>query len=79
MVYTEKIKLDRRPNMTLFDYFEEWASGLPSFLDCDYYYHLTAVKILGDILEETEEERRNYDEQRAEKRLTQLLFREIYK
>lgn len=79
VVYEEKQKYDLRKNLTLYDYFEEWCSGLPSFLDCDYYYHCTAVDILGNILEETESEKSRYTEQQAETMLTKLMFREIYK
>ncbi len=79
VVYEEKIKHDLRKNLTKYEYFEEWLSGLPSFLDGDFYYHCTAVETLGNILEETEEEKSRFTEQQAEKRLTQLLFREIYK
>lgn len=54
---------------SLQDLFEEWAQGLPSILDCCYYYNRSAVKDLGDILEQTEEERNKYTEQQAEKLL----------
>ena len=59
-------------------FFKEWASGLPSALDTTYYYNISAVDLLGDILEETEEERNRYTEMQAEEMLTKLLFREIY-
>lgn len=57
--------------------FEEWAAGLPAILDTRYYYNVSAVDLLGDMLEETAEERAKYDESDAEHLLTYLIFREI--
>lgn len=58
--------------------FEEWASGLAlGNLFC--YYYMSAVDILGDILEETEAERSRYTEEAAENLLTSLIYREIMK
>ena len=59
--------------------FEEWASGLAMCGMFDYWYHVTAVKILGDILEETDEERNRFEESDAEKMLTSLIYREVMK
>ena len=59
-------------------FFKEWASGLPSALDTTYYYNISAVDLLGGILEETDEERNRYTEMQAEEMLTKLLFNEIY-
>ena len=59
--------------------FFEWCQGLPSIIDTCYYYNRSAVKDLGDILEETEEERNKYTEQQAEERLTHLIYRELFK
>ena len=59
-------------------FFKEWAAGLPSALNTLYYYNISAVDLLGDILEETEEERNRYTEMQAEEMLTKLLFNEIY-
>ena len=59
--------------------FKEWCSGLPSILDTCYFYNRSAVKDLGDILEETEEERNKYTEAEAEEMLTRLIYREIRK
>lgn len=58
--------------------FQDWCSGLPSILDCGYYYNRSAVEDLGKILEETEEEKRKYSESEAERMLTHLMFREIF-
>ena len=50
-------RLRRAPYMiNSCDFFKGWASGLPSGMPFDYFYR-PAVPVLGDILEETEEER----------------------
>lgn len=59
--------------------FTEWCKGLPSLLDTCYYYNRSAVEDLGNILEETEEERNRYSEEQAEMLLTHLIFRELDK
>ena len=56
--------------------FTEWAQGLPCGGLFDYYLH-SAVDDLGEILEETEEERNRYTEQQAERTLSYLIYREI--
>lgn len=51
-------------------------AGLPSFLGTyKYYYSGSAIDVLGDILEQTEEERNRYTEAEAEKCMTYLLYR----
>lgn len=57
--------------------FMDWASGLPSVLDCCYYYNRSAVNDLGAILEETESEKARYNEAQAESLLTSLIYREL--
>lgn len=57
--------------------FVEWCAGLPSIIDTCYYYNRSAVTDLGDILEETEEERNRYTEAQAEETLSRLIYREI--
>ena len=57
--------------------FIEWAAGLPSILDTCYYYNRSAVDDLGEILEETEQEKARFTEQDAESRLTYLIYREL--
>ena len=59
--------------------FTEWCAGLPSIIDTCYYYNRPAVDDLGDILEETAEERAKYTEADAERVLTYLIYREIKK
>lgn len=70
-------KWDTRLHYTEAEAFENWASGLPSTLDTCYYYNRPAIDDLGDILEETAEERARFDEMQAEKMLTYLIYREI--
>jgi hypothetical protein len=57
--------------------FESWTSGLPSILDCCYWYNRPAVDDLGNILDQTKEERNKYSEESACKMLTKLIYREI--
>ena len=60
-----------------YDIFKSWAQGLAlGGLFC-YYYNRSAVDDLGDILEETPEERAKYSEQEAEEMLTKLIYREM--
>lgn len=58
--------------------FAEWSQGLPCGGLFDYYLH-SAVRDLGDILQESEEERSKYTEEQAEKVLTYLIYREVMK
>lgn len=57
--------------------FTDWCSGLPSILDTCYYYNRSAVDDLGAILEESENEKARYTEEKAENLLTYLIYREI--
>lgn len=75
--YYNPIPPTRRNRSTVFDLFAEWASGLALGGLFLYYYNVSAVKVLGDILEETEEERSKYTEEQAERLLTLLIFREV--
>lgn len=59
------------------DNFVEWCEGLPSAINCDYYYNISAIDLLGDILEQTQQERNKYTEQESEKLLTYLLFKAL--
>lgn len=59
--------------------FCEWCQGLPSVLDTCYYYNRSAVNDLGEILEETEQEKSKYTESQAEKQLTILIYDTIKK
>lgn len=62
-----------------FAMFQDWCQGLPPIFDTCYYYNRSAIKDLGDILEQTKEERERYTEDQAETVLTKLIFREIEK
>lgn len=63
---------------SFFAAFEDWCQGLPSSLNTCYYL-CKAVKLLGEWLEESEEEKSRYSESEAEKKITYLLFRELTK
>ncbi len=65
-------------SFSFFKVFEDWASGLALGGLFDYYYNVSAVEILGNILEQTEEERKKYTESEAEKLLTKLIYREVF-
>ena len=78
--YDEKLKHDNRykvGRISKQELFSDWCYGLPSFLDCDFVYRLSAVEVLGDLLEETEAERNRYTEEEAERCLIYLMFREL--
>ena len=67
-------------NTSMQDIFADWCAGLPSVLDtADYYYTRNAVDVLGEILEETEEEKARYSRTQAEKLLSALLWLHISK
>lgn len=59
--------------------FLDWCSGLPSVLDTCYFYNRSAVEDLGNILEQTAQERSKYEETAAENLLTMLIYNEIEK
>ena len=69
----------RYQNGTELELFRDWAQGLPSIIDTCYYYNRSAVDDLGAILEETETEKTRFTETEAEKRLTDLIYRELKK
>ena len=74
--FVDETRGDRR-NMPQQARFIEWSQGLP----CGglfNYYCCKAVPILGDILEETEEERNRFTEQQAEEMLSKLIYREVW-
>ena len=57
--------------------FADWCAGLPSVLDTCYFYNRSAVDDLGNILEQTAEQRKKYTESDAEQLLTNLIYREL--
>lgn len=79
--YDEKCRYDNRYKagmLSRYELFEDWCAGLPSILDTCYYYNRSAVDDLAGILQETEAEKAKFSESEAEKRLTWLIYREIY-
>lgn len=71
--------LQRSHYMNEYAIFKDWAQGLAmGGLFC-YYYNRSAVADLGDILEETDDERSKYSEADAEELLTKLIYREVVK
>lgn len=80
-LFTEqkKYEIERNYHNPNFGIFLDWAQGLAlGGLFC-YYYNRSAVADLGDILEESEEERGKYTEQQAEETLSRLIYRELEK
>ena len=71
----EILKHDRR-RMSYQDFFIEWLQGLPTVLHCPHYFE-SAVDIVGDLLEQTENERNKYTEMDAEHLMSYLIYREI--
>lgn len=59
--------------------FINWLQWLPSIIDSSYYYNVSAVETLGDILEETKEERARFSESEAESLLSYMIYRRIKK
>ena len=60
--------------------FTEWVHCLPGLLDLPFIYRQPdAVEVLGDILQETPEERARYTETDADRLLCHLIFRELDK
>ena len=70
-------------NMTVinldFVTFKDWMQGLPTAFNSTYYYNISAIDILGEWLEETDEEKIKYDENKAEEMITRLIYRELMK
>lgn len=60
--------------------FRDWTQGLPSALNCLYWwYSRSAVDDVAKILEETPEEAAKYGEIEAGELLTHLMYRELSK
>lgn len=61
-----------------YEVFKDWAQGLAMGSLFIYYYGTyKAIDILGDILEETKEERNKFEPEKACDLLTFLIYREI--
>lgn len=78
-IFCTEMPCANRPGATSEQRFTDWCSGLPSALDCCYWYNRSAVDDLGDILQQTPEKKAKYTEGQAEKELTRLICREIMK
>ena len=77
--FCEMLENDNRWNagrLSRADAFVNWCQGLPAALNCDYYLH-SARDLLGEWLEETEEEKQKFTELQAERQITHILYREI--
>lgn len=62
------------------DLFYDWVSGLPSaFPVSDDIFLRSAVDFLGNLLDETEQEKKKYTDEQAEKQCCNLLYRELNK
>lgn len=66
-------------NATELEAFIDWMQGLPTIFNDDYYYNVSAVDLLVELLEETDSEKAKYNEHEAETFLTRLIYREIKK
>lgn len=75
--YAEKVEHDKR-KMIFEDLFLEWMAGLPNILSADYFL-ASARDMLGEILDETTEERERFTETQAEELMTKLIYRELLK
>lgn len=72
-------EVKRSRNYTWSMAFADWSAGLPSLLDTCYRYNVSAVDLLGEWLEETEEEKAKYTETQAETMIDSLIYRELSK
>lgn len=77
--HVKKSLSDYRYSINLYEYFEKWCSGLPSILNCCYYYNVSAVNLLGDMLEQTTEQRNRFSECESEKALTGIIWNRLLK
>lgn len=57
--------------------FISWLQGLPSVIDPHYYYKGSAVDLVGNWLQESEQERNRFTEDQAEYYASRLIYREI--
>ena len=66
-------------NYSPFGRFENWCQGLPGILNTEEWFLHSAVDFVGDLLEETEEEKARFSEMDAEKMATRLVYNVIVK
>ena len=68
----------KRNHSSFQEMFINWCQGLPSLIDTALYYcHSSAVELVGDMLEQTKEERAKYSEMEAERLLSYFIYREV--
>lgn len=77
-LYKYNVDLIRQGRTTKKAIFIDWLQGLPLGGLGDFNYHCNAVDILGDILEETEEERGRFTEEQARDKLNEMIYNAIY-
>lgn len=62
------------------DLFYDWLQGLPTaFPVSDDIFLRNAVDFLGNLLDETDQEKKKYTDEQAEKQCCNLLYRELNK
>ena len=68
----------RNQNPFVFENFRYFLNGLPSALQSDrWLFYESPIDYLGNLLEETKEERSRYDEWEAARKIAYLFYREI--
>lgn len=78
--YDEYLKNNNRYKFATSEIFYDWMSGLPTACSVSNNIFLgSAVDFLGDLLEQTSEERNRFDDRQAEKTACNIIFREIQK
>lgn len=79
----EAVRFDKRlqaGRISLQELFIEWTQGLPACGVFDFWTYRTycdPVAILGDILEETTEEREKFTDQQAAEKLTYMIWKRL--
>ena len=63
--------------VTWLDLFADYAAGLPFGNMFIYYYNVSAVELVGNILDETETERSKFTESEAEFQMTRMIYNYI--
>lgn len=78
--YNEYLKNNNRCKLATSEIFYYWMSGLPTACRVsDDIFLSSAIDFLGDLLEQTSEERNKFDNEQAEKTACNIIFREITK
>ena len=70
-----------KPTYNMMEYFEQWLTTMPDYGIGDFYARMydNAIDVVGEILEETEEERNRFSYEKAEHLLTALMYKELVK